>query len=110
LPQFVRANHRARFWGLWLLVAASLGVAALTMQQPILGAMLLAWLAIGPFQWLRIAARVLRRGIPARRAAEYALFVLLSNLPHLVGQVWNLGDRALGQSVRLVEHKAGAKT
>lgn len=110
LPPFVRANRRARFWGLWCLVAALLVLMFVTGAIPIAGAALPIWLLGWPAQWLRIVAGTIRRGVPTRRAAEYALFVHLSNFPHLVGQGWNLIDRWRGQAMRVVEHKSGAPT
>lgn len=108
LPQFVRANRRARVWGMWLLVGAVLATAAGSTRAPFADAALLAWIALWPAQWLRIAIGVARRGQPLRMACEYALFVHLSNFPHLLGQLWNQIDRSHGNHGRLVEHKAGA--
>lgn len=105
LPSNRRANLRARAWGLWAVMLTLTGGFAWIENNGVASAAFLGLLGVWPVQMIRIARRSGDQGTPLQVAWFYAHYVMLSNFPHLAGQILWLLDRVRGRGMRLIEHK-----
>ena len=106
LPRFRRNNLRTRLWALWLFASFAVGVIAVNFPTRGVGASAeLVLLILWPLQLSRIALRTWRRGQPFALAVAYAISIMISYLPQIVGQMLYWSDRTRNRSFRLVEYK-----
>lgn len=106
LPQFKRNNIRILVWSAWLVVVVVLAAWSVARHDVNAALLCVAVAALWPIQVLRVAAQIRRKRQPASLSLLYAVLLMISFWPQLIGQLMYWNDRWHKRTFRLVEYKA----